>query len=75
MGGGQKEMGEVAKKLDGKYAPQGIRVFFSDEMYERAQGDYIKWLAANGYPEEAGGHAGTMDASIAAAISGGGERS
>src|SRR5215471_17465827 len=60
-GGGQKELGEVAKKLDAKYAPQGIHVFFCDEMYEKAQGDYLKWLAANGYPEGAGAHGGVMD--------------
>ena len=60
-GGGQKEMGEVAKKLDAKYSSQGIRVVFADEMYAKAQGDYEKWLAANGYPS--GGHASVMDTS------------
>src|SRR5262245_55133862 len=37
-GGGQKELGEVAKKLDAKYTSEGIRVFFCDEMYAKAQG-------------------------------------
>ena len=60
-GGGQKELGEVAKKLDAKYSPQGIRVVFADEMYAKAQGDYEKWLADNGYPS--GGHASVMDTS------------
>lgn len=60
-GGGQKELGEVAKKLDAKYSSQGIRVVFADEMYAKAQGDYEKWLAANGYPS--GGHASVMDTS------------
>ena len=60
-GGGQKELGEVARKLDAKYAPQGIRVVFADEMYEKAQGDYEKWLAENKYPS--GGHASVMDTS------------
>ncbi len=60
-GGGQKELGEVAKKLDEKYSSQRIHVFFCDEMYEKAQGDYQKWLAGNGYPS--GGHAGVMDTS------------
>ena len=60
-GGGQKELGEVAKKLNAKYSSQGIRVVFCDEVYEKAQGDYEKWLAANGYPS--GGHAGVMDTS------------
>src|SRR6202166_4533582 len=30
-GGGQKELGEVATKLDAKYAPQGIHVYFCGE--------------------------------------------
>src|SRR5277367_457714 len=33
-GGGQKELAEVATKLDAKYAPQGIHVYFCGEMYE-----------------------------------------
>src|SRR5580698_7779921 len=44
-GGGQKELGEVAKKLDAEYSPKGIYVVFCDEVYEKAQGDYTKWLA------------------------------
>jgi creatinine amidohydrolase/Fe(II)-dependent formamide hydrolase-like protein len=60
-GGGQKELGEVARKLDAKYSSQGIRVVFCDEVYEKAQGDYEKWLAANKYPS--GGHASIMDTS------------
>jgi creatinine amidohydrolase len=59
--GGQKELGEVAKKLDSKYSSKGIRVVFADEMYAKAQGDYEKWLADNGYPH--GGHASVMDTS------------
>ena len=42
-GGGQKELGEVAKKLDEKYAPQGIRVVFCDEVYTKANDDFDKW--------------------------------
>src|ERR1700689_5044758 len=38
-GGGQKEMGEVATKLDAKYSPQGIHVIFCDEVYQKANGD------------------------------------
>ena len=67
-GGGQKELGEVAKKLDGKYAGKGIRVVFCDQVYvgtsehPGAQADFIKWLGNNGYPAP-GGHAGVMDTS------------
>jgi creatinine amidohydrolase/Fe(II)-dependent formamide hydrolase-like protein len=58
-GGGQKEMGEVAKKLDEKYSSQGIRVVFCDEVYEKANADFDKWLAANNYPSSS--HAGIPD--------------
>jgi creatinine amidohydrolase len=60
-GGGQKELGEVAKKLDEKYAPQGIRVVFCDEVYAKANGDFDKWLEANHYPLSS--HAGIPDTS------------
>lgn len=60
-GGGQKELGEVAKKLDEKYSPQGIRVVFCDEVYAKANGDFDKWLAENKYPLSS--HAGIPDTS------------
>jgi len=60
-GGGTNIYGEVAKKLDAKYAPQGIHVYFCDEVYAKAQGDFDKWLAANGYPVSS--HAGIPDTS------------
>jgi creatinine amidohydrolase len=60
-GGGQKELGEVAKKLDEKYSSQGIRVVFCDEVYEKANADFDKWLAANNYPSSS--HAGIPDTS------------
>lgn len=60
-GGGQRELGEVAKKLDEKYSPQGVRVVFCDEVYRKAQDDFDKWLADNGYPSSS--HAGIPDTS------------
>jgi creatinine amidohydrolase len=60
-GGGQKELGEVAKKLDEKYSGQGIRVVFCDEVYEKANADFDKWLAGNNYPSSS--HAGIPDTS------------
>jgi creatinine amidohydrolase/Fe(II)-dependent formamide hydrolase-like protein len=60
-GGGQKELGEVAKKLDEKYSAQGIRVVFCDQVYEKANADFDKWLAANNYPSSS--HAGIPDTS------------
>src|SRR5580698_3237051 len=46
-GGGQKELGEVAKKLNEKYSSQGIHVVFCDEVYEKANADFDKYLEAN----------------------------
>ncbi len=60
-GGGQKELGEVAAKLDAKYAGQGIRVVYCDEVYSKANGDFDKWLAENKYPLSS--HAGIPDTS------------
>jgi len=66
-GGGQKELGEVATKLDTKYSGKGIRVVFCDQVYvgtkehPGAQADFEQWLADNGYPS--GGHAGVSDTS------------
>jgi len=60
-GGGQKEMGEVTTKLNEKYNDKGIHVYFCDEMYEKAQGDYWKWLVTQNLPSY--GHAGIMDTS------------
>jgi len=60
-GGGTNVYGEVAKKLDAKYSSQGIHVYFCDEVYAKAQGDFDKWLAANGYPVSS--HAGIPDTS------------
>jgi creatinine amidohydrolase len=61
-GGGQPDVyAAVAKKLDDKYAPQGIHVFYCDSVYAPAQNDFEKWLEAQGYP--ASNHAGIFDTS------------
>jgi creatinine amidohydrolase len=60
-GGGQKELGEVARKLDQKYAGQGVRVVFCDEVYAKANADFDLWLEAHGYPRSS--HAGIPDTS------------
>ena len=63
-GGGQGQpniYGEVAKKLDDKYGAQGIHIYYCDEVYIKAQADFDKWLADNGYP--ASSHAGIPDTS------------
>jgi len=68
-GGGTEVYGQVAKKLDAKYAPKGIHVYFCDEVYAKAQGDFDKWLAANGYPVSS--HAGIPDTSEMLYLGGG----
>lgn len=61
-GGGQPTVyREVADKLDAKYAPQGVRVVFCDEVYKKAQDDFDAWLKAHGYPVSS--HAGIPDTS------------
>ena len=61
-GGGQPDVyRDVAKKLDEKYAPQGIHVYYCDEVYSKRQADFDKWLADNGYPVSS--HAGIPDTS------------
>jgi creatinine amidohydrolase len=61
-GGGQPQTyATVAKKLEEKYAPQGKHVFFCDEVYAKAQGDFDKWLQEKGYPSSS--HAGIPDTS------------
>ena len=61
-GGGQPAAYKVvADKLEAKYAPQGIHVFFCDEVYAKAQGDFDKWLKDNGFPVSS--HAGIPDTS------------
>ena len=60
-GGGQQQLGEVAKKLSASYRAQGIKVAFCDEVYTKANDDFDKWLHANGYPSSS--HAGIPDTS------------
>jgi len=61
-GGGQPgTYAEVAMKMDAKYAPEGKHVYFCDEVYAKAQGDFNDWLVKNGYPRSS--HAGIPDTS------------
>ena len=61
-GGGQPNVyRDVAKKLEDKYAPQGIHVYCCDEVYAKAQNDFTNWLESHGYPRSS--HAGIPDTS------------
>jgi creatinine amidohydrolase/Fe(II)-dependent formamide hydrolase-like protein len=69
-GGGQpRTYAEVARKLDEKYAPQGIHVYYCDEVYEKAQEDFDSLLLAHGYPRSL--HAGIPDTSEMLYLEGG----
>jgi creatinine amidohydrolase/Fe(II)-dependent formamide hydrolase-like protein len=60
-GGGQRELEEVAKKLDAKYAPQGARVVYCGDLYSKAGTEFNKWLSAHDLP--VGSHASIKDTS------------
>ena len=60
-GGGQRELGDVAKKLDSQHSPRGIHVVYCDEVYGKANRDFDAWLAEHGYPKSS--HAGIPDTS------------
>lgn len=60
-GGGQKELKELAIKLDEKWSPKGVRVVYSDGPYTQANTEFFAWLDKNGYPPSE--HAGIPDTS------------
>lgn len=60
-GDGQKELAEVARRLDAKYAPRGVHVVYCGDVYAKANADFNKWAAAQGYPP--GTHASLSDTS------------
>lgn len=60
-GGGQKELGEVARKLSDQYAGQGIRVVYCDDVYVKANADFDQYLTAHHLPLST--HGGIPDTS------------
>jgi creatinine amidohydrolase len=60
-GGGQKQLHDLALKLDAQYSPQGVRVIYTDGPYTQANNEFDAWLAQNGYPPSA--HGGIPDTS------------
>lgn len=59
--GGQEELRDVATTLDRTHTAQGVHVYYCDEVFGKANGDFDKWLAAQGYPASL--HAGIPDTS------------
>ena len=69
-GGGQPNAYKaVATKLDSAYAAKGIHVYYCGDVYTKAQADFDKWLADNGYPVSS--HAGIPDTSEMMYLGGG----
>jgi creatinine amidohydrolase len=60
-GGGQQQLGDVAKKLDEKYGSKGIHVYFCDRVYKDANDEFDKYLTAHDLPLST--HAGIPDTS------------
>src|SRR6266705_3525885 len=55
-GGGQPDVyRDTAKKLDDKYAPTGVHVYYCDEVYSKRMADFDAYLKSQNLP--AGGHA------------------
>jgi creatinine amidohydrolase/Fe(II)-dependent formamide hydrolase-like protein len=52
---------DVAKKLDEKYTPQGIHVYYCDEVYTKQMADFDAYLKSKDLP--IGGHASIPDTS------------
>ena len=62
-GGGQpKVYDEVAKKLDEKYAPQGIHVYYCDQIYMPANSAFDEYLKSKNIPLSM--HGGVPDTSL-----------
>lgn len=64
-GGGQGPDGmyaSVAKKLDDKHKANGVRVFYADESYTKANREFSDMLVKEGYPQ--GTHGGILDTSL-----------
>ena len=60
-GGGQAELGEVAKKLTEKHAADGIKVVYCNDVYKTANDEFDKYLTAHNLPLST--HAGIPDTS------------
>jgi len=61
-GNGQPEVYRaVAERLNARYAPRGVHVYYCDAVYTKANADVNAWLTKNGFP--VGSHAGIADTS------------
>jgi creatinine amidohydrolase/Fe(II)-dependent formamide hydrolase-like protein len=60
-GGGQQELASLARALDARYSPQGVRVYFCSSVYKEAREDFNAWLKQHNLP--VGTHASIPDTS------------
>jgi creatinine amidohydrolase len=60
-GGGQQELEALAHKLDARYSPQGVRVYFCGSVYKKSRDDFNAWLKQHNLP--VGTHASIPDTS------------
>lgn len=60
-GGGQQELEGLARTLNNRYAPQGVRVIFCGSVYRKSRDDFNAWLKQNQLP--VGAHASIPDTS------------
>jgi creatinine amidohydrolase/Fe(II)-dependent formamide hydrolase-like protein len=60
-GGGQKQFAQLAARLDAKYGPNGVHVYFCGAVYEKADADFDEWLKQHHLPVST--HAGIPDTS------------
>src|SRR5260370_1745765 len=61
-GGGQKELKDLAQRLDKKYAAKSSRVYFSGDVYAKTHDDVDAWVKEHGLP--LGTHGGIHDTSL-----------
>ena len=65
-GGNQDPLKALAPRLDARYRPQGVRVFFSGDSYAKADAEVEAYLKAHGFPPS--NHGGVADTSEVWAI-------
>jgi creatinine amidohydrolase len=61
-GGGQRELADLARRLDRKYAPKGSRVHFCGDVYAKTAADVAAWVKDHNLP--AATHGGIHDTSV-----------
>lgn len=60
-GGGQAQLADLARELDARYAQQGIRVVYCEDVYKKSNDDFDAYIASKGLSP--GGHASINDTS------------